>query len=399
MPSIGPTPHGPDAGQPAFWDQVEIVNLLVMNWLDRENARAGGAEIHLHEIFGRLVERGHRVTLVCSGWTGGATRATLDGIDVIRVGGRYTYPFLAPRIARSVRSRTSADLLVEDLNKAPLFSPLWAEGSSLLLVHHLFGKTAFGSAALPVSIASWVLEQPLSVIYAGIPVVAVSESTRQDLICRGFHSDRVEVIENGVDASRYIPDPEAGRFETPTILYLGRLKRYKRVDLIIDAVATMKNQGIPVTFLVAGEGDDRPRLERHARRLGLGQDTLRFLGFATEAEKIILLQRAWVHVLTSSREGWGISNLEASACGTPIVASDSPGLRDSVREGQTGFLVPHGDVDALARRLWQLLSDSTLRERMGMVGREFALALSWDRAADRLERSIRTAVAPVSPGA
>jgi len=370
-----------------------------MNWLDRENPRAGGAEIHLHETFGRLAQRGHRVTLICSGWTGGANRAAVDGIDVVRVGGRYTYPFLAPRMARRVRSEISADLLVEDLNKAPLFSPLWVDCPSLLLVHHLFGKTAFRSAALPVAIASWALEKPLSAIYAGVPVVAVSESTRQDLISRGFRADRVEVIENGVDAQQYVPDPSAGRFETPTLLYLGRLKRYKRVDLIIDAVAAMRTQGVPVTFLVAGEGDDRPRLERRARRLGLGQDELRFLGFATEEEKLVLFQRAWVHVLTSSIEGWGISNLEASACGTPIVASDSPGLRDSVREGQTGFLVPHGDVDALAGRLKQLLSDPGLRERMGKAGREFALALSWDRAADRVEGAIRTAVASGSSGA
>ena len=375
------------------------MKLLVLNWLDRENAKAGGAEVHLHETFGRLVARGHHVTLVASGWNGAAARTTLDGIDVLRVGRRYSYPFLARRMARQAQSRTSFDIVVEDLNKAPLFSPLWAGVPCLLIVHHLFGNTVFRSAPLPVAIASYLLELPLSSVYGGVPVVAVSESTREDLISRGFSPDRIEVVENGVDPVRYAPRSTEDRFEEPTILCLGRLKRYKRVDLILDAIAAMKSQGLPVALLVAGEGDDRPRLERHARQLGLGPDTVRFLGFTSEAEKITLLQRAWVHAVTSSKEGWGITNLEASACGTPIVASDSPGLRDSVREGQTGFLVPHSDVGILADRLLRLLSDAALRVSMGQAGREFALAHSWDRAADRMEASLQVAVASGSPGA
>jgi glycosyltransferase involved in cell wall biosynthesis len=112
---------------------------------------------------------------------------------------------------------------------------------------------------------------------------------------------------------------------------------------------------------------------------------VRFLGFISEEEKVALLQRAWAVVLASVKEGWGITNLEAAACATPAVASNSPGLRESVRDGETGFLVPHGDVDAMADALGKLASSPELVERLGLRGRAFAVGFSWDRAADETE--------------
>src|SRR5690606_4512711 len=117
---------------------------------------------------------------------------------------------------------------------------------------------------------------------------------------------------------------------------------------------------------------------RLTAELELG-DHVRFAGFVTEEEKRELFRRTWVHALTSPKEGWGISNMEAAACGTATVASDSPGLRDSVRHGSTGFLAPHGQVDALTDLLERVLSDPSLRDRLGMQARAFAELYSWER--------------------
>jgi glycosyltransferase involved in cell wall biosynthesis len=119
---------------------------------------------------------------------------------------------------------------------------------------------------------------------------------------------------------------------------------------------------------------------------------VRFLGFVSEEEKVRLLRGAWIHVFTSTKEGWGITNMEAASCGTPSVASDSPGLRDSVLHGRTGFLVPHGNVAALADRVEALLRDDALRTTLGAAAREFALGLSWDETADRVSRRLQGAV-------
>lgn len=364
------------------------LSLLVMNWQDRLNPQAGGAEIHLHEIFGRLAARGHRVTLLVSGWPGAPRRDEVDGMEVHRVGGRYTYNLLAPWYYRRELRARAFDVVVEDLNKVPLFTPYWVRRPLVLLVHHLFGETAFQEAPWPVAALTWLLERPVGRVYRRVPVEAVSRSTAEDLSARGIPEHHITIIPNGVDLDFYRPDPAISRYPEPTLLYLGRLKRYKRVDLILRALARLKDAGVRARLIVAGRGDAAPELKQLSDELGLGA-LVEFPGFVSTEAKRTYFRRAWVHLLTSPKEGWGITNLEAAACGTPTVASDSPGLRDSVVNGVTGFLVPHGDLDALVARIGELLSDPVLRERLGVQARAFAEEFSWEQAASRTEAHLR----------
>ncbi len=345
------------------------------------NPQAGGAEKHLHEIFGRIAAAGHEVTLLVSGWPGAEPRVRLDGLDVHRAGGRYTFSVAAPRYYRRKLRQKRFDVMVEDLNKIPLFAPFWAEQPLALIVHHLFGRTAFQEASLPVAVGCVAAERPLGRLYRRVPAMAVSESTASDLVRRGLRREDIVVIPNGVDLDYYQPDDSVPRFEKPTLLYLGRLKRYKRIDLVMHALARLRQRGRDVHLLVGGTGDHAPRLEALRHRLGL-DDAVDLVGFVPTEEKRQLFRRAWVHVLTSPKEGWGITNLEAAACCTPTVASDAPGLRDSVVDGKTGLLVPHGDVDALTDALDRLLGDGDLRERMGREARRFAEQFTWDRSAE-----------------
>jgi len=361
------------------------VRILLVNWQDRENPQAGGAEIHLHEIFGRLAARGHAVTLLCSGWRGCAPRAVLDGIDVHRVGTRYTFQFFAHGYYRRVLAPLDADVLVEDINKVPLYTPRWGARRTMALVPHLFGTTAFQEVSLPMAAMVWTLERPLVRAYRGLPFEAISDSTAGDLAARGVPRDAIRVIYPGIDSVTYTPAP-AQRAAAPLFVYLGRLKRYKRVDLIIRAFAALAHPG--ARLAIAGTGGHRPALEALVRSLDLGE-RVRFLGFVTDAEKLRLLREAWALVFTSPKEGWGITNFEAAACATPVVASDSPGLRESVRDGVTGFLVPHGDVPALAAALARLAGDPALVRRLGTGGRAFAERFTWERAADETEAHLR----------
>ena len=367
------------------------MRILVLNWQDRENPQSGGAETHLHEIFGRLAHRGHEVTLLASGWGDAPARATLDGMEVHRVGGRYTFNLAAPAFYRRRLMHREFDVMVEDLNKVPLLSPLWAGHPLALLVHHLFGATAFQEASFPLAAATWLLERPLGRVYREVPTMAVSRSTARDLGRRGIPEAGIAVIPNGVELERFSPGPPAGRFETPTLLYLGRLKRYKRVDLPIRAVAALRREGVAVRLVVAGTGDHAGALRALADELGVA-DAVEFRGFVSEEEKLTLFRRAWVHLLTSPKEGWGITNIEAAACGTPTIASDSPGLRDSVVDGETGYLVPHGDEAALVARIRSLIVDRALRERLGEGARAFAQRFTWDRAAEETETFLRGVV-------
>jgi glycosyltransferase involved in cell wall biosynthesis len=353
------------------------VRILVINWNDRENPHGGGAEVHLHEIFGRLAGRGHRIDLLASGWEGCAPRANLDGIDVHRIGARYTFQFRARRYYREHLSRNGYDVLIEDLNKIPLYTPRW--GARVVgLVHHLFGATIFREATLPMAGLVWLAEQGIPLVYRSVPFQAVSESTADDLVARGIAREKIRVIYNGIDTGFFTPAQHM-RSAAPLFVYVGRLKKYKGVDLIIRAFALVDAAGARLD--IAGAGDFRADLERLSRSLAL-DERVRFLGFVSAEEKRDLLRRAWAAVLASPKEGWGITNLEAQACGTPVIASDSPGIRESLIDGETGELVPYGHTGALAAAMSRFAASPALVAERGSAGRRFAERFTWDKSAD-----------------
>ncbi len=364
------------------------MRILLVNWQDRENPQAGGAEIHLHEIFGRLAAKGHEVRLLCGGWPGSPERAVLDGIQVYRVGTRHTFPFLAHRYYKRILDGWP-EVLVEDINKVPLYTNRWGVRATVALVPHLFGSTAFQELAAPLAAAVWTAERPLGRVYRNVPFQAISESTADDLAERGIPRNSVEVIYPGIDTAAYTPQ-SADRAPRPVFSYLGRLKKYKGVHLCIEAFAEMN---VPDAVLeIAGAGDYRPALEALARSRGLG-DRVKFLGRISEAEKLSLLRRSWALVFASPKEGWGITNLEAAACATPVVASNSPGIRESVRDGHTGFLVRHGDVPAMAAAMRRLAESPALVARLGAEAHEFAKGFTWENAADQTEQHLFRVVA------
>ena len=367
---------------------IGIVNILLVNWQDRANPHAGGAEIHLFEIFSRLTAAGHRVRLICSGWTGAPRTARIDGIDIERVGGRDTFALLGRRAVKRALATEQPDILVEDINKLPLFLAAGSRVPFCAIVPHLFGSTAFAEASWPVAATVWAAERPLPWVYRLAGFHAISESTRDDLVARGVPSARIRVIHPGVDSRLYRPGPPGRRSATPSFLYVGRLKRYKGIDFAIRALAVARRGRPDLRLEIAGTGDQRAELETLAAGLKLDRSVI-FHGFVSEERKIDLMRGAWANIFPSPKEGWGITVIEAAACATPSVASDSPGLRDSVCHGETGFLVRHGDIDALAARMVELADSPPLVARLGDRARRFAEGLTWERTARQTEEHLK----------
>jgi glycosyltransferase involved in cell wall biosynthesis len=368
------------------------VDILVMNWQDLENPHAGGAELHLFEIFGRLVERGHRVRLVCSGWRGSAPQASIRGIEIHRFGGRHTFALVGRGAVRAAIRARRPDVLVEDLNKLPLMLAGLTDLPFCAMVPHLFGTTAFQEASWPMAATVWLAERPLARVYRRAGFHAISESTRDDLVARGVPPDCIRVIHPGVDSVAFAPGLPGARAAAPQFVYVGRLKRYKGVDVALRALALARRARPDLTLAVAGSGTHRPALESLAAELDVSA-AVRFLGFVSEADKVALFQQSWANVFPSPKEGWGITVVEAGACSTPSLASDSPGLRDSVQHELTGYLVPHADAGALASRMLQLASDAALVERLGREARRFAEAHTWDRTAAATETHLQEIIA------
>lgn len=361
------------------------MKLLVVNWQDRLNPHAGGAEIHLHEIFGRIAGRGHEVTLLASGWPDAPSTAQIDGIRVHRVGGRYTFPLHARRAFR--RLGKDFDVLVEDVNKFPLFTPRWSEIPVVCLVPHLFGTTAFAQEPWPVAAAVWLAEKAMPRVYGEAPVVVISESTADDLVDRGFDRGRITVSHPGIDHRLCRPGPGgvgSERATEPTLVYVGRLKRYKSVDVVLRGLARLAERGVGVRLVIAGKGDDRERLESIVEEAGI-EALVDFRGYVSEEEKVSLFRRAWANVYPSPKEGWGITNIEAAACGTPSLATDAPGLRESVVDGETGRLVPYGDEAAWADAIAELAARPEQVEAMGAAAVRFAAQFTWEETAREVE--------------
>jgi len=356
------------------------VKILLINWQDPENPHGGGAELHLFELFSRLAEQGHRVHLVCSGWAGAPREAQVRGLSVERHAGRHNFALTGRRAVRRALVRENWDIVVEDINKLPLFLATLTHLPFCAIIPHLFGSTAFQEASWPMAATVALAERPIPRLYRHAGFHAISESTRDDLVARGVPPERIRVIHPGIDALSYTPAAGLDRTQPPTFLYVGRLKRYKGVEVALRALALVRGDRPGVTLDIAGTGDDADRLRRLAGSLGIAE-AVRFHGFVSEASKRELFRTVTANLFPSPKEGWGLTVMEAAACGTPSLASDSPGLRDSVRDGITGFLVPHGDPAALASRMRELADDPGLVARLGRAARAHASAWSWDDAA------------------
>jgi glycosyltransferase involved in cell wall biosynthesis len=337
-------------------------DIVFVAWRDLANRQAGGSEILVDRLASGMLARGHRVTLLCGGPV--AERP----YQVVRNGGTYTQFLRAP--LAYLRNFRSCDLIVEVCNGMPFLSPLWSRRPVLCLVNHV--HTDLWSIRFPPPLAAIgrnVERVVMPRVHRRNLFLTVSESTAGALQDMGVGRDRIRQICNGVEQ----PDPQTPRSPEPLFLALGRLTDYKRLDLLLRLWDRVRH----VTggqLVIAGDGPERPRLEAMA---GPG---VVFAGRVSEQEKHRLLCAAWLLVHPALIEGWGIVVAEAAIRGTPAVAFDVPGLRDSVLPGQTGMLVQTEGQFASA---WASLAiNERQREQLGRAARTRALQMHWSSAVE-----------------
>jgi glycosyltransferase involved in cell wall biosynthesis len=372
---------GPNLGEVSpRRERSRPLRVLIINWRDVTHPWSGGAEIYMHEMGRRWAADGLEVGWLSQCYKGSARVEVIDGIRVHRVGGRYTlYPMVV--FAYLFRLRGRYDVIVDCENGIPFFTPLFAGVPKVLVVHHVHQEIFQRELRPPMRwLAMWLEGWLVPRVYKRTPIVAVSKSTRDDLVHHGFDPTRISIIHNGVRPVNTTTTPRANR---PTIICTGRLKSQKCIDILIRAMPKVLEDYPDADLHIVGQGPDRARLERVAWSLGL-LNKVRFHGYLPDYARDHLAARAWVAVCPSAFEGWGVVCVEAGARGLPVIASNVPGLRDSVLDGETGILVPHGDPNAIATALDQLFRDPELRERMGESGRRWAQRHTWDRSAQQM---------------
>jgi glycosyltransferase involved in cell wall biosynthesis len=363
---------------------VKTLKILIFNWRDPKHPDAGGAEKATYEIAKRWVLDGHEICWVCGGFPSGKRTEDIQGITITRLGGKYSVYGLSP-LYYLLRLKESFDVIIDEINTVPFFSILYAQEPKVAMIHQLAADVLFEELPfIPAKFWSSVEPRVLR-MYRNIPIVT-SESTKRDLIKIGISERNIHTINYGVDKSLYKPRREKSL--TPHIVYLGRIRRFKGIHYLIRAMNHVV-EAVPGTRAsIVGKGDPNYEMElkRLAEGLGLERD-IDFYEFGFKdslKEKIELLQKAWVLVFPSIREGFGLTIVEANACGTPAVATDVPGLRDTVKNDETGVLVPSRNIDALAEAIIRLLKDEVLRGRLSRNAIEWSKNFDWNITADRV---------------
>ena len=361
------------------------MNILALNWNDLTNPYAGGAEVHLEELLQRLVKYGHSVTLFCSGYDGCLPEETIEGIKIIRHGNRFNFNLVAPFYLRKLVKNNDYDILIEDINKIPFYTPLFLNIKTLVVVPHLFATTVFHEINFVLGTYIYLFEKPLVTVYKGRHYNVISESTAEDIAKRGVPEKDISIIHCGINRKLYAYDDTVEKYSDPTVLYLGRIKKYKSVQHLISAFKIVKNTLPEARLMVVGDGDYLPLLKKQAEELSLKND-IEFPGYVSTDNKVERMRKAHVAVLPSLKEGWGLTNIEANSVGTAVVAADSPGLRDSVKDGETGFLYEYGNIEQMADRLLKILMDKDLRNKLQQGGLAWAEKFNWDNAAKKFEK-------------
>lgn len=367
---------------------------------------AGGAEKHLHRIFGKIVEMGHTVVLFTTAFPGAKEREVVDGIQVIRKGGDLMFQLTVALNLKKLDREFNFDVVVEDLNKLPVFAHWFVRKPLLVQMHHLWRKSIFAEAIFPIAFMVWFFERIIPFFYRTQPFVVVSPSTKKELAEIGVDENRISVIYNGSEKPNFpgSADLATGTAESseiaanpatsavnPYFIWLSRVHRYKGIWTALEAFEKFSKSHPEVELYVVGDGPLLKKLPAWIKSHGL-DGKVELTGFVSASRKYELLSSSLALLQTSYKEGWGLTVMEAAQLCKTTIASDVPGLCDSVRDGETGILFPSGDAAACASAMEKIYSDAELRASLGKNAKRYAESFSWEKSAretlELLERTV-----------
>lgn len=358
-------------------------HVIVLNWRDIWHPEGGGSEIYVHQVAQRLSDQQTRVTWVTARYAGSARRETVDGIEYVRRGGHLSlylwtaWLLLARRLGR-------VDAVLEVQNGMPFLARWFTRARVVVLVHHVH-REQWSVVGPVLARVGWFLESRVAVrTNRGGRYVAVSDVTRRELVELGVRAGDITIAHNGLPpVPSYEEAPPATR---PTLVVLSRLVPHKQIDHVIRVVPALVEQFPDLEVRIMGSGWWETPLVDLTVELGL-EGRVTFLGHVSDTHKFEELSKAWIHVLPSVKEGWGLSIVEAARAGIPSVAyASAGGVVESILDGVTGVLaLDQGD---LVVQLQRLLDDHDLRQEMGAKARLRSGEFTWDVAAARIRATL-----------
>ncbi|MBP7859419.1 glycosyltransferase [Patescibacteria group bacterium] len=368
----------------------EKLKILIFNWRDTKHVWGGGAESYIHELAKRWVKEGNGVTLFCGNDGRSSRNDLIDGVNIIRRGGFYTVYFWA-FVYYVFKFRGKFDVVVDSENGLPFFTPLYVRIPKFLLIHHIHQEVFRLHLKFPFKNIAMLLESKLMpLVYHNQRLITVSESSKKEILKMRLSKFRsIEIINPGINSSDYQLKKKTNYV---SILYLGRLKPYKNVDVALRAFAEIIKIKKDAIFYIAGVGDSLNQLKELAESLGIS-NSVKFLGRVSDEEKSDLLASCWLMIQPSMIEGWGITVIEANASGTPVVASNVNGLKDSIVDNVTGLLVKPSNYNDLAQKTLILLQNKRMLEKFSNQANKWSKKFSWDLSARAFLNQLKMDVA------
>jgi glycosyltransferase involved in cell wall biosynthesis len=370
-----------------------VRSVLLLCWRDTGHPQGGGSETYLQRIGSLLADAGVDVTLRTARYEGASRVDVVDGVRISRAGGPYTVyiraglAMLAARVGLGPLRHSRPDVVVDSQNGLPFLARLAFGRRVVLLVHHCH-REQWPVAGRTLGRIGWFVESRLSPwLHRRNQYVTVSLPSMRDLADLGVDTRRVAIVRNGLDEAPG-DSLSARRSVTPRVVVLSRLVPHKQIEDALDAVAVLRNRVPDLHLDVVGGGWWHERLVEHAQRLGIA-DAVTFHGHVDEGTKHAVVQRCWVHLLPSRKEGWGLAVVEAAQHGVPTIGyRSSGGLVDSIVDGVTGLLVD--DRDEMVDRLEGLLSDRVMREELGAKAEARSREFSWPQSAAAMKAVLDT---------
>ncbi len=356
------------------------MTILWLTWKDRKNPLAGGAEIVNEELAKRLVKDGHEVIFLVAGFQGGQKEEIINGYKVIRLGNRWSVYWKAYKYYKK-NLKGWADLVIDEVNTIPFFAKFYVKEKNILFIHMLCRQIWFYEMFFPLNLIGYILEPIYLWLLSDKKVITISESTKKGLMQFGFKKDNISIISEGIEIEPIDNFEKINKFEKPTILSIGSIRPMKRTHHIIKAFEIAQSNINDLQLVVAGTAEGKygkkvlEMIEKSKYK-----DSITYLGKVSKDEKIALMQKVHLLAVTSVKEGWGLTVTEANSQGTPAIAYNVDGLRDAIKNNQTGLLCDKNNPENLAEKITDILKNPELYKTLQKNGWDWSKEINFENS-------------------
>lgn len=358
------------------------MKILWFTWKDKKHPLSGGAEVINEALAERLVLCGHEVVMVVGGFGGAEKEEYIHGYKIIRLGNRYSVYWKAYQYYKK-NLVGWADVVIDEVNTMPFFCKFYVKEKNILFIHQLCRKIWFYQMFFPLSLIGYLLEPLYLRLFKDKKVITVSESSKQDLLRVGFDSQNIQIISEGIELEPLSSFTTLSKYDQPTILVLGSVRPMKKTLDTMKAFELVKRRIPMIQLLVAGDMQSSyGKKVREYIESSPFSNSIHILGKVSPQKKLELLQKSHLVSVTSVKEGWCLVVTEANSQGTPAVVYNVDGLRDSVKNGVTGWICEKNRPKELSENFFQVFSSPEKYQTIQKSAYEWSLQITFEKSFD-----------------